>query len=224
MMKRLPDDVYPDHLAVCGKQPLGDRARSRIADGTPIDHARRNDPRAGAREEPLVGGVQVVGLEVLYYQGDVHLLGDVENDAARDALEDSPVGGRLEHTVFDEEDVVSDPLGQISIAVEEDRGGVRVDVHRLQLRKNEVGPAVVLDLGVYTVAGVAACLDDHPVSALDEVVREAAERQVKYARNVLRSIIGASLAGLEVLDSEHNVIECSDRAASPRLVCSRMRF
>ena len=77
----LVDDVDPDGLAPPGDQPVRHRARLAVTDRTAGDADHRQDREGRAREETLVGGVEVVRLKVLLMGGDAQLPGQFQRQA-----------------------------------------------------------------------------------------------------------------------------------------------
>lgn len=73
-MEGLSDDVHVNHLAVSCQKLLGYRTGNRVADGSEIDHAHRHDSGARSGEEYLIGGVNIVGLEVFLNYLDIEVV------------------------------------------------------------------------------------------------------------------------------------------------------
>ena len=91
-------DVNADGLAPGGQELLRHRSRLAIAYLTAVDHRQREHAGAGGRKERLVGGVDMVGLQVLLHNGNVELVRQVEDHLPRHALQD---GATVVRRVYD---------------------------------------------------------------------------------------------------------------------------
>ena len=85
----LADDVHADSFAPRRKQLLRDRAGFAVADLALVDPGHRKHAGARARKEGLVGVVKVVGLQLLFDDRNVELLGQVEYGCSRYSLQDA---------------------------------------------------------------------------------------------------------------------------------------
>src|SRR5205085_3648326 len=101
---------------------LGDRAAAALADRVVVDLADRRHLGGGAREEELVGAVELAARDVADLDVEAQVLRDGEDRVPRDAGEDGAVGaGRDQTALHDEEEVLAAALGHVAVAVEEDR-------------------------------------------------------------------------------------------------------
>ena len=120
------------------EQPLSDRARMPIADRALVDPHDGDDLGGGARQETLVGDIQVVARQVLFADLGAEVLGDGDDLVARDALENPGRDRRREkHAVAHDEQVVARALRHEALVVEHD-GLERAGVDRLDLRQDVV--------------------------------------------------------------------------------------
>jgi hypothetical protein len=94
-------NIHSDGLAPLGQQPPCEWARLAIADLPLVHPGYREDTGTRAREKNLVGGVQVIRLQVFLDDTQVALRREVKDHASGDSLEDTPVAGGTEHTVRD---------------------------------------------------------------------------------------------------------------------------
>jgi hypothetical protein len=69
----LRHDVHADDFAPRGEEPPGDRAGGARTDPASVHPGHGQDAGTRAREERLIGCVDVVGLEILLDDGDAEL-------------------------------------------------------------------------------------------------------------------------------------------------------
>src|SRR5678815_2284972 len=147
--------VRPGPLPEQIQHPLVRRAGVSVADDAAVDFHHRNQLRARATQEDLVGLDQVVDHHVLFAPGDLLLVADLHDDLARDAFQDADMGGwRAQHAVLHDPDVVRGPFGDVAGLVEHDRL-VDARLDRLDLGENVVEVVEGLDLRVEAVGPVA---------------------------------------------------------------------
>src|SRR6185503_14625015 len=97
---------------------LGDRAAGALAHHAVVDLADRRELRRGAREEGLVGVVEVAAHEILLAHRVPEIAGDSDHAVARDAVETAGLRARRgELAVADDEDVLARSVGHVPALV-----------------------------------------------------------------------------------------------------------
>ena len=126
---------------------LRDRAGRACADHAAVDVDDGDHFRGGARQEALVGRVEVVPRERGFAAVDARLTGQIHDGVARDAFEDPGVGGRREqHARPHDEHVVAGALGHLALVVEH-QGLDAAGPQTLELRHDVVQVVERLDPG-----------------------------------------------------------------------------
>src|SRR6185295_390366 len=100
-----------DHLEELLLELLGDRTGFALADRAAVHLADRRHFRRRAREEGLVGDVELVAAEALLFDRDVMLARQRHDRVARDARQHAGERRRLDLPVADDEQVLARALG-----------------------------------------------------------------------------------------------------------------
>ena len=114
----LGDNVEAHQVAPGLQQAPGDGADGAVADGQAVELCGRHDAVGGAGEEGLVGGVDIVGLEVGGLGGDIQVGGQLEDGLAGDTGEGAAGVGRLKNAVGPDEEVAALVFGYVAIGIQ----------------------------------------------------------------------------------------------------------
>ena len=104
-----------------------DRSCWTIGPGRPSPISRLSTTVTGSTQgvvlekKRFVGGVHVIGLQVLLHQGNLKLLRQVEHHPPGDSLQDVSVPRCADHSIGDQEYVIARAFGQVAFGVREDR-------------------------------------------------------------------------------------------------------
>ena len=167
-------------VEVAPLQQLGHGPARAGADDAAVDLADGRDLGRGAREEGLVGDVDLVAADAPLAHLDALLARQPDDRVARDAVEGRGQLRRVQHAVAHDEDVLAAALGDVALGVEQQRLVVAAG-ERLVQRQH----------GVHVVAvGLGLAHRD-----VDVVAREGGGLDADAALHVLLAEIGAPLPG-----------------------------
>src|SRR5215208_3444633 len=129
--QRLGYEVEVETLDPGLLQPLDQRPRFAGADRAAVRPCDRQDRPRGGGEERLVGVEHIIDLEVDLLHRNAQLLRQLEDYRAGDPDEDRVVGRRDNRPVSDDPEVSSAQLADVTVQVEQERIGLRVNQVRL---------------------------------------------------------------------------------------------